>query len=70
MFVGATERQYSHQVATRYSLPPLLLSPPPFPVPLSSSLSRKIMDFFACRWYRAPELLYGAKNYDPGVDMW
>ena len=23
-----------------------------------------------CRWYRAPELLYGAKEYDLGVDMW
>ena len=22
------------------------------------------------RWYRAPELLYGAKTYDLGVDMW
>ncbi|KAI9145362.1 kinase-like domain-containing protein [Paraphysoderma sedebokerense] len=32
------QRQYSHQVATR--------------------------------WYRAPELLYGARQYDFGVDMW
>ncbi|KAJ3195749.1 Cyclin-dependent kinase 20, partial [Irineochytrium annulatum] len=22
------------------------------------------------RWYRAPELLYGARNYDAGVDLW
>lgn len=24
----------------------------------------------ATRWYRAPELLYGARRYGPGVDMW
>ena len=24
----------------------------------------------ACRWYRAPELLYGARSYGPAVDMW
>ena len=24
----------------------------------------------ATRWYRAPELLYGAKYYDYGVDVW
>ncbi|PKK16853.1 cyclin-dependent kinase 20-like [Columba livia] len=22
------------------------------------------------RWYRAPELLYGAREYDEGVDLW
>ena len=22
------------------------------------------------RWYRAPELLYGARQYDQGVDLW
>lgn len=32
------ERQYSHQVATR--------------------------------WYRAPELLYGSRDYTPAVDLW
>lgn len=31
-------RQYSHQVATR--------------------------------WYRAPELLYGSRNYTPAIDLW
>ena len=25
---------------------------------------------YKIRWYRAPELLYGAKEYDLGVDMW
>jgi len=24
----------------------------------------------ATRWYRAPELLYGARHYDQGVDLW
>ncbi|XP_076029347.1 cyclin-dependent kinase 20-like [Oratosquilla oratoria] len=24
----------------------------------------------ATRWYRAPELLYGARRYDEGVDLW
>lgn len=38
VFQNKGDRQYSHQVATR--------------------------------WYRAPELLYGARKYDEGVDMW
>ncbi|XP_013907887.1 PREDICTED: cyclin-dependent kinase 20-like [Thamnophis sirtalis] len=25
---------------------------------------------FPIRWYRAPELLYGARKYDEGVDLW
>lgn len=24
----------------------------------------------ACRWYRAPELLYGARHYSSSMDMW
>lgn len=38
VFRNEANRQYSHQVATR--------------------------------WYRAPELLYGARQYDEGVDLW
>ncbi|XP_013408283.1 cyclin-dependent kinase 20 [Lingula anatina] len=38
VFQNEGNRQYSHQVATR--------------------------------WYRAPELLYGARKYDEGVDLW
>ncbi|BFZ17989.1 hypothetical protein BsWGS_21028 [Bradybaena similaris] len=38
VFQNNGDRQYSHQVATR--------------------------------WYRAPELLYGARKYDEGVDLW
>jgi len=38
VFEKNSDRQYSHQVATR--------------------------------WYRAPELLYGARKYDEGVDLW
>ena len=25
---------------------------------------------FATRWYRPPELLFGARNYATGVDVW
>ena len=28
-----------------------------------------LLQVFA-RWYRAPELLFGAKQYGPGVDVW
>lgn len=24
----------------------------------------------ATRWYRAPEILYGARKYDMGIDLW
>jgi cyclin-dependent kinase 7 len=26
--------------------------------------------FSHCRWYRCPELLFGAKMYGTGVDVW
>ncbi|XP_074787178.1 cyclin-dependent kinase 20-like [Athene noctua] len=37
-----------------------VLAPPPRPY------SHQV----ATRWYRAPELLYGARTYDEGVDLW
>jgi mitogen-activated protein kinase 15 len=27
-------------------------------------------DYIATRWYRAPELLLGTKDYNKEVDMW
>ena len=32
--------------------------------------SRPYSHQVATRWYRAPELLYGARKYDMGVDLW
>lgn len=32
--------------------------------------SYKITDYMAMRWYRAPEILLSATNYDQSVDMW
>mmetsp|Transcript_22363 Transcript_22363/g.26937 ORF Transcript_22363/g.26937 Transcript_22363/m.26937 type:complete len:361 (+) Transcript_22363:883-1965(+) len=32
--------------------------------------SGKYTHTVATRWYRAPELLYGARKYGPGVDLW
>uniref|UniRef100_A0A8D0GIG4 Cyclin-dependent kinase 20 n=1 Tax=Sphenodon punctatus TaxID=8508 RepID=A0A8D0GIG4_SPHPU len=45
---------------------------------ISSTGQLKIADFGLARvfsnegerWYRAPELLYGARKYDEGVDLW
>ncbi|XP_062955919.1 cyclin-dependent kinase 20-like isoform X2 [Cynocephalus volans] len=36
----------------------------------SSDGSRLYTHQVATRWYRAPELLYGARQYDQGVDLW
>ena len=32
----------------------------------SSDMSHQI----STRWYRAPEILFGARRYDAGVDLW
>uniref|UniRef100_A0A4X1SMS1 Cyclin-dependent kinase 20 n=1 Tax=Sus scrofa TaxID=9823 RepID=A0A4X1SMS1_PIG len=39
---------------------------------ISASRQLKIADFglVATRWYRAPELLYGARQYNQGIDLW
>ena len=34
------------------------------------SPNRQYTDRVVTRWYRAPELLYGAKKYGTGVDIW
>lgn len=40
----------------------------------SAELSFACCNVFSCiyvtRWYRCPELLFGARNYGTGVDMW
>ncbi|CAM5173823.1 unnamed protein product [Eretmochelys imbricata] len=36
----------------------------------SSDTVRLYSHQVATRWYRAPELLYGARKYDEGVDLW
>ncbi|XP_061621764.1 cyclin-dependent kinase 20 isoform X2 [Phyllopteryx taeniolatus] len=37
---------------------------------LSQQEERLYSHQVATRWYRAPELLYGARKYDEGVDLW
>lgn len=34
------------------------------------NLERPYSHQVATRWYRSPELLYGARKYDVGVDLW
>jgi cell cycle related kinase len=34
------------------------------------TLQRPLSHQVATRWYRAPELLYGSRNYGFGVDLW
>lgn len=36
----------------------------------NSDPNRQYSHQVATRWYRAPELLYGARRYDEGVDLW
>ncbi|KAI9207783.1 kinase-like domain-containing protein [Polychytrium aggregatum] len=36
----------------------------------TESIKRPYSHQVATRWYRAPELLYGARRYDVGVDLW
>lgn len=62
VFKGRNDGEFTHQVATRYVTPPLLLLLPPGPAhaPRGAPTS----------WYRAPELLFGARRYGPGVDLW
>lgn len=36
----------------------------------NSESTRQYSHQVATRWYRAPELLYGSRNYTPSVDMW
>ncbi|XP_072016760.1 cyclin-dependent kinase 20-like [Amphiura filiformis] len=36
----------------------------------STDEGRQYSHQVATRWYRAPELLYGARKYDEGVDIW
>ena len=59
VFSGESGRLYSHQVATRC-----------VSMYYYSSFKCVVNIRLMCRWYRAPELLYGAKEYDLGVDMW
>lgn len=37
---------------------------------LSNEPNRQYSHQVATRWYRAPELLYGSRNYTPAVDLW
>ncbi len=37
---------------------------------VSSDESARYSHAVASRWYRAPELLYGANSYGPAVDVW
>ena len=36
---------------------------------IAKDKNEKLTDYVATRWYRAPELLLGQKDYDPSVDL-
>ena len=42
----------------------------PFCKPIATHIHVSYMYIILARWYRAPELLYGARQYDEGVDLW
>jgi len=37
---------------------------------MSSERTNKLTDYVATRWYRPPELLLEAREYEPNVDIW
>lgn len=69
---GSPNRVYTHQVVTRfvvayskvYCIADIIVFSP-------ASIATFINAVFVLlRWYRAPELLFGARMYGVGVDMW
>ena len=71
VFQNEGNRLYSHQVATRWrTITNALGFHPPGSVITGKRWIYMIRTKHFCRWYRAPELLYGARKYDEGVDSW
>lgn len=72
---GSPNRVYTHQVVTRFVEISDNSDVLTVTTLLGSSLLCYCSIFFSCcvvllRWYRAPELLFGARMYGVGVDMW
>ncbi|XP_045912754.1 cyclin-dependent kinase 20 isoform X1 [Micropterus dolomieu] len=67
LFSDQGGRLYSHQVATRRRGRGKRASVVRFKRAGRADVTTTVCVF---RWYRAPELLYGARKYDEGVDLW